>query len=146
MKIDPNWWRQAVVYEIYPRSFMDLDGDGLQDAGEPGINGAVVTLVITYANGSVVTLKTVAGDNPATVGAIAARAGVPGAQAPVDARTLPTGDGRLALLGHSMASDIIIRYAQAHPEVAATVTAPKSRPPSPARAARAPWRPIAYCL
>mgnify|MGYP003338721919 CR=1 FL=1 len=31
MKIDPNWWRQAVVYEIYPRSFMDLDGDGLGD-------------------------------------------------------------------------------------------------------------------
>lgn len=31
MKIDPNWWRQAVVYEIYPRSFMDLDGDGIGD-------------------------------------------------------------------------------------------------------------------
>jgi len=37
------------------------------------------------------------------------------------ARTLPGFDGRLALLGHSMASDIIIRYAQAHPEIAATV-------------------------
>ena len=31
MKHDQNWWRQAVVYEIYPRSFMDLDGDGIGD-------------------------------------------------------------------------------------------------------------------
>ena len=37
------------------------------------------------------------------------------------ARALPGGDGRLALLGHSMASDVVVRYAQAHPEVAATV-------------------------
>lgn len=31
------------------------------------------------------------------------------------------GDGRVALLGHSMASDIIIRVAQAEPDIAATV-------------------------
>lgn len=35
------------------------------------------------------------------------------------ARTL--GDGRLALLGHSMASDIVIRYAQETPAVGATI-------------------------
>lgn len=36
------------------------------------------------------------------------------------ARTLSP-DGRYAVLGHSMASDIVVRHAQAHPEVQATV-------------------------
>jgi Serine aminopeptidase, S33 len=37
------------------------------------------------------------------------------------ARTMPGSDGRIAVLGHSMASDIVIRFAQAHPDVQATV-------------------------
>lgn len=37
------------------------------------------------------------------------------------ARALPGSNGRLAVLGHSMASDIVVRYAQAHPDVEATV-------------------------
>ena len=28
---DENWWRQAVVYQIYPRSFADANGDGIGD-------------------------------------------------------------------------------------------------------------------
>lgn len=37
------------------------------------------------------------------------------------ARKLPGSNNRLAVLGHSMASDIVVRFAQANPEVDATV-------------------------
>ena len=33
MHDEKQWWKEAVVYQIYPKSFKDSNGDGIGDLG-----------------------------------------------------------------------------------------------------------------
>ena len=81
----------------------ELQGETLPDQLEPA---ALVVLdeqireaapaTIAYFGEQEVAVKVISGDSPITVGAVARRVGVPGADDPVDARTLPDDQDELA--------------------------------------------------
>ena len=56
--------------------------------------------------------------------------------AKVAQETRALGDGRLAVLGHSMASDIVVRFAESDPSVAATIAVSMFSPAVTASAPR----------
>ena len=43
-----EWWRSAVIYQIYPRSFADASGDGIGDLA--GIAPPLVVLGLVLAS------------------------------------------------------------------------------------------------
>lgn len=65
---------------------------------------AAAPATIAYFGQQGVTVKVISGDSPVTVGAVATRVGVPGADDPIDARTLPEDQEALAdiLEAHSV--------------------------------------------
>ena len=44
-----NWWRGGVIYQIYPRSFQDANGDGIGDL--PGITQRLEHIAALGADG-----------------------------------------------------------------------------------------------
>ena len=50
--LNEKWWKNAVVYQIYPRSFKDSNGDGIGD-----LRGVIEKLdykISTYEHGKVI--------------------------------------------------------------------------------------------
>jgi cation-transporting P-type ATPase E len=77
---------QALPSGLVPRAFVVL-GDRVREDAAATVGWFLEEGVAT---------RVLSGDHPRTVAAVAARVGVPGADAPVDARTLPTDPAALA--------------------------------------------------
>jgi cation-transporting ATPase E len=88
---------------LLARSSAPLDGETLPSGITPS---ALVVFeeglrpdaesTIGYLLAQGITVKVLSGDSPETVGAVAARVGIPGAEHPLDARSLPDGQEELA--------------------------------------------------
>ena len=76
----------ALPADLRPRALVMLEEQVRSDAAA----------TIAYFRRQGVQLRVISGDNPLTVGAVAARVGVPGADRPFDARQLPEGGDELA--------------------------------------------------
>ena len=80
---------------------------------------------IDYLKSQGIEIKVLSGDDPRTVGSIAARVGIPGSATPVDARDLPDDPTALA---DGRRSDVDLRPSAARSEAGDRLGAPGQRP------------------
>lgn len=51
--LNRTWWKEATAYQIYPRSFMDSNGDGVGDLQESFLNLIICRSLASMSFGSV---------------------------------------------------------------------------------------------
>ena len=50
VEVDNDWWRGCVIYQVYPRSFQDTNGDGIPDSPLRILSGlATQGKIVQYA-------------------------------------------------------------------------------------------------
>ena len=67
-----DWWREAIIYQVYPRSYLDTNGDGVGD-----IPGITAKLDYIASLGVDVVWKRGKNDSSWLCGAVVARASEP---------------------------------------------------------------------
>ena len=90
--------------DLQPLAIVTLEDTVRSDAHE----------ILEFFKSQGVTIKVISGDNPATVAAVARRAGVPNAETGLDARTMPDSDDEPAAFSDSVASTSVFGRVTPH--------------------------------